>query len=369
MKGYCKQRGSAWRIIVYAGKDANGKKRYIHETFHGSPEDAETRKHELIAEVRRQQYVSTEKSTLKEYLERWLVHYKATARSPSTLAQVEWACGRITSELGTIPLNRLTALTIQNFLDRRLREGLKAKSVKHLRDALRNALNRAVEWRIIKESPMKGVRLPALRQTDPPFWTAEQLATFFDYAKEHRYFAAYYVAATTGMRRGEIAALRWEQVDLEKGTVSVRGRTKTDYSRRLMPLSPDTLEVLRQYRDAHGGGTYLFPAKKTPDRPVTGDILYKTFTRLRKNAGLPYIPFHGLRHTFATIMLTAGVHPKIVAEFLGHAEARLVLDRYSHIMPSVKRTAIKVVDKALRKARKTRKATEKIDGEIDKPAD
>jgi integrase len=216
---------------------------------------------------------------------------------------------------------------------------------------------------------MKGVRLPTLRQTDPPFWTAEQLAAFFDYAREHRYFAAYYVAATTGMRRGEIAALRWEQVDLEKGAVSVRGRTKTERSRRLMPLSPDTAKVLCQHRDAHGGTPYLFPAKKTPDRPVTGDMLYKTFTRLRKNAGLPYIPFHGLRHTFATIMLTEGVHPKIVAEFLGHAEARLVLDRYSHIMPSVKRTAIRVVDKVLRKARKGRKAAEKIDTGIDKPAD
>jgi integrase len=366
MRGYCKQRGNAWRIIVYAGKDASGKKRYVYETFHGSPEDAETRKHELITEVRRQQYVSTEKSTLGEYIGRWLAHYAATARSPYTLEQVRWACKHILSELGAVPLNRLTPLMVQDFLDRKRLAGLKPKSVKHLRDTLRNALNRAIEWGILKESPMGRVRLPTLRQTDPPFWTAEQLAAFFDYAGEHRYFAAYYLAAATGMRRGEVAALRWEQVDLERGTISVRGRTKTESSRRLVPLSPDTIEVLRFHRERHGGGTYLFPAEKAPDKPVTGDVLYKTFTRLRKRAGLPYLPFHGLRHTFATLMLTAGVHPKIVAEFLGHAEARLVMDRYSHLIPSVKREAIKVVDEALRKIRKS---TAKIDKGIDKSAD
>jgi integrase len=371
VKGYKRKRGNSWQILVYLGKDANGKKKYRAETFHDE-DSAEARLHDLISETIKNRRVPPADMTVAEYLERWLIHYRATSRSAKTVSQAEWACKHIIPALGKVRLSRLTPLEIQTFLDSKQGE-FKPKSVKTMRDVLRNALNQAIEWELLYRSPMRGVHLPPLRRVDPPFWSAEQLDKFFDEAKSHRLFAALFLSASTGMRRGEIVGLRWEQVNLGKGEISVRGHTKTESSRRLVNLSPDTVLVLRQYREAQDGERaamdgyddkgYVFtsPNRERAGKPIHGDGLYRVFIRISKKANLSHIPFHGLRHTFATLMLQEGVHPKIVSEMLGHAEVRTTLDRYSHLIPSVKKEAANVIDGVLRKVRKNQGSSTEID--------
>lgn len=243
-------------------------------------------------------------------------------------------------------------MDIQIFLDRIT---LKPKSVKHVRDVLRNALNEAVEWDLIPKNPIRGVRLPKMRRQDPPAWTAGQLAAFFNEAKKHRLYAAFYLAATTGMRRGEIAELKWEYIDLERHIIHVRSQTKTDPSRRPITLSDNTVIVLGEHylRQAaekeknldYKDERYVFAG--IDGKPVHPDSFTHLFTKMLKRVNLPQIPLHGLRHTMATLMLEAGVHPKIVAERLGHSDVRTTLNTYSHVMPTLQKEAAETIDRAL----------------------
>ena len=341
-----------WEVVVYRGV-IDGKKDYVRDYAH-SEREANILCARMVEKVLSGRPIKSSKLALGEYLQRWLSHYKVVTRSEETYLQAEWACNRAIAALGSIPLNKLSPMDIQGYLDRQ--EGLKPKSIKHLRDWLRNALNQAVEWELLDKSPMNGVHLPPMRRQIPKVWTKEQLKQFFREAERHRLYAAFYLAAKTGMREGEIVRLKWGHVDLGKGNISVQGQTKTDPSLRTVPISKKTIGVLQKHLkrqskekavlgDVYHDEGYVFTSPKKFGQPLKPDSLYGTFKRIAKKAGLPHLPFHGLRHSFATMLLQSGVHPKIVANLLGHSEVRTTLDTYSHVLPSMGRESIVPLDK------------------------
>jgi integrase len=210
---------------------------------------------------------------------------------------------------------------------------------------------------------------PARRPTHPrrselQTWTAEELRRFLDSVRDDRLFAAWRLAALTGMRRGEVLGLRWADLDLEGGWLAVRqtlvvvanhpqlSRPKTTRGRRQLALDPSTVAALRSHRRIQAAERLAAgPAWTTNDlvftrqdgTPLHPEYVRRLFDQYLRRAGLPRIRFHDPRHTHATLALQAGVHPKVVSERLGHTTVAMTLDTYSHTIPALQQDAVTTV--------------------------
>jgi integrase len=184
-------------------------------------------------------------------------------------------------------------------------------------------------------------------------WTAPELRRFLSHVQGERLYALWLLAATTGMRRGELLALKWPDVDLAAARVSV-AESKTAAGRRSVALDPATVTALKAWRRqqaaerlAWGAGWLNLGLTFTREdgsalNPVWVNV---TFTKRQRTIGLPRIRFHDLRHTHATIALQAGVHAKVMQERLGHASISITLDLYSHVIPAMQEDAAATVAK------------------------
>jgi integrase len=195
-------------------------------------------------------------------------------------------------------------------------------------------------------------------------WTPAELSAFLESVQDHRLFASFVLSATTGMRRGEVLGLRWKDVDLDAGRLSVvhtlttvggvpvEGGTKTNKSRRRVGLDAVTVDVLRSHRRRQreerlaAGPLWQdtgFVFTQEDGSAIHPDRYSRRFTALVRKAGVPVIRLHDVRHTNATIALEAGVHPKVVSERLGHATVGITLDLYSHVSPSIDQAAAETI--------------------------
>jgi integrase len=226
--------------------------------------------------------------------------------------------------------------------------------------------------RNVAQAPTVRRRLPRHAKPEMRTWSAPELASFLDQLRGDPLHAPILLAATTGMRRGEVLGLRWRDTDLDAGRVAVRqtlaavrdvdgdrgrhvlvfGEPKTAKSRRTVPLPAQTVAVLRAHRKAQAAERLLAGADygdqdlvfAEPDgAPIHPDKFRKRFEVRIGRSGLPPIRFHDLRHTYATLALRAGVHPKVVAEVLGHANISITLDTYSHAIPAMQESAAATV--------------------------
>jgi len=191
-------------------------------------------------------------------------------------------------------------------------------------------------------------------------WTRDELRSFLATVRDDRLYAAWVLLATTGMRRGELLGVRWSDIDFDGGSVAVRqtlssvggkitfSTPKTAKSRRNVPLDPTTVEALRQHRDAQGKERVTWAEIYTDldlvfcredGSVLRPDTITRRFHELSKRAGVPLIRLHDVRHSYASLGLAAGTHPKVMAERLGHATVGITLDTYSHVAPALARHA------------------------------
>lgn len=289
---------------------------------------------------------SSDRLTVAAYLEDWLDATRETIR-PSTWERYR---GMVRTHhvprLGRIPLSKLTPGDVE----RMLREMPGSPRTRHhARAVLRTALGRAVAHGLILRNPAALAAPPRVEHREVESWDATQVRTFLAAIRGHRLEALFSVAVATGLRQGELLGLRWSDVDLALGTLTVRhalqrvdGRlqlveTKTPRSRRTVPLPDIALQALRKAQDGPMIGTHLFT---TPSGgPLYGTAVYRDFLAVTRAAGLPRIRFHSLRHTAASLLLAQGVHPRVVMEMLGHSTIALTMNTYSHVIPALERDA------------------------------
>ena len=220
--------------------------------------------------------------------------------------------------------------------------------------------------RMIPYNVAENVTPPQRNKQEMKTWTQEEVNRFLEEAKKEWLFPLFFVAVATGLRRGELLGLKWGDVDLDQGLLSVsrtvqrtnaglivREQTKTDHSRRTVSISPATVEILKKHRKTQEERLKILGKKSDFVFTNTmGNILEprkvnQIFDRIIRRAGLPKIRFHDLRHTHATLLLQQGIHPKIVSERLGHANISVTMDIYSHVIPSMQRKAAKMFDQIL----------------------
>jgi integrase len=271
--------------------------------------------------------------------------------------------------LGGLKLKKLNSAHVQSFYRDRLDAGLSASTVRKVHDILRRGLAQAVDWHLTPRNVADVVKPPKPVAKETVALSADQTRRLLDAAAEDRLEALYVLAVHTGMRQGEMLALRWQDVDIENAALSVRrtltrsggkttfGEPKTNRSRQSIRLTPQATEALRahlerqlrdmnilgdRYRDQ---GLVFTTDTGAPINP--SNLRQLSFAPLLKRAGLPHMRFHDLRHTCATLLLSRGVHPKFVQELLGHATIAITLDTYSHVMPSMGDATAKAMEDAL----------------------
>ena len=300
--------------------------------------------------------------TLGEYLARWLSDsVKSTVRASTFERHEQLVRCHIRPALGGIKLKALTPAHVRRLINDKSSGTLAAGTVRKIHSTLHKALSRAISDGLVPRNAAD-VQAPSPAPKAPkemrPLSEAEARA-FLATARESgdRFEALYVLAITTGLRRGELLGLRWDDADLERGTLRVGralvreggrhrlGETKTRRGRRLVNLTPRTVAVLKGHRKrqleqrVELAGMYedqglIFSSEiGTPLNPE--NLVKRSFKPLLHRSGLPEVRFHDLRHTCATLLMGRGVHPKLVQELLGHATIALTLDTYSHYLPSM----------------------------------
>jgi integrase len=271
--------------------------------------------------------------------------------------------------LGGLKLKKLTSAHVQGFYRDRLDAGLSASTVHKIHDILRRALAQAVKWHLVPRNVADVVKPPRPVPKEMAALSADEARRLLEAAGGDRLEALYTLAIHTGMRQGELLALRWQDVDMENAVVSVRrtltrrggkvafGEPKTKKSRRSIRLSPQAVEAFRSHLERQlqdieilgdryqDQGLVFTTDTGAPINP--SNLRQRSFAPLLKRAGLPHMRFHDLRHTCATVLLSRGVHPKFVQELLGHANIAITLDTYSHVIPRLGDATAKAMEDAL----------------------
>lgn len=358
--GYVTHRDGRWYAVSYQGLDPLTRR--DRRRWHRASDEAAARTlAEALPSTRRP---SARGVTVSRYLcTRWLPTRQDRLR-PTTAFRYEKMIDRyVLPHIGRVPLRSLTVTHLENLYAHLRRSGrhdggpLAPKTVLNVHQILRTALGDAERAGLVHRN--------VARLMDPPChgvapeqrcWNEHQLRQFLEVAVEHRLGPAIWLAAMTGMRRGEVLGLRWSDIDLDTATLSIRRSvsctgyqvhttpTKTSTSRRAIDLDPRTVAVLRGWRhhqlaELGSVASEGIVFTRSDGHPVHPHSLSQTVDRLQRAAGVPPIRLHGLRHTHATLMLKHGVPLKVVSERLGHSTPAFTMAVYQHVLPGMQRDA------------------------------
>jgi integrase len=381
MAGSVRRRGKgSWEVAIRLGRDpVTGRWRRRFIAVRGTKRDAER----VLAEALHKRDTGVDvapcRLTAAEYLRRWLRDYVSHNCAPSTVIRYTGIIERhLIPRIGALLLRDLRPAHIQATYGEALAPGgrldgkpgpLSPRTVLQHHRVLKEALSHAVEWQLIARNPADAVRPPHFRRREMRVLSPEEARRFLELAQDSPYYVLIYLALSTGARMGELLGLRWADLDLNSGTMRITrtagwlpgvgvvfSTPKTQRAVRPVALSRDTVDVLRRHRRAQlETRLTLGPAYEDQDlvfawatgRPQNRGAVRRELQQLAAKAGFEGLRFHDLRHTAATLMLAAGVNPKVTSERLGHATVAFTLDTYSHVLPDMQRQAAEAMDRLL----------------------
>jgi integrase len=365
-----KRKDGKWQGSILIGYDletGRPKRKY----FYGrTRKEVQEKINEVALKVQAGTYREPSKLTVAEWFTTWLNDYMKPSLRPTTWESYKYQVnGHIIPALGHLKLAQLQTAHLQKLYNEKLNGGrldgkpggLSSRSIKYIHTVIHSCLEQARKEGMIQVNPADAVKLPKREQKEIKYLGTAEAAIFLAAAKESKHFAAFFLALNTGMRRGELLGLRWQDIDFEtgqltvtQGLVRISGKglvfqePKTKLSNRVINLSPAVLAVLKEhkrkqneYRLMAGGGYRkdldLVFANELGE-PIDPRAFTRVFERIVKKTGLD-VTFHGLRHTFATIALEQGVDVKTIQETLGHHSSAFTMDVYSSVTAKMKREA------------------------------
>lgn len=314
-------------------------------------------------------FVEPSRVTFGEWLDRWLLTYKKGQVKQSTFENYEATIDtHIKPDLKNVPLAKLQANTLQELFNNKLESGrkdgkggLSSRMVRYLYTIINMALKQAVKEGLIVRNVAEATSPPTVKNKKITPLTEQQLLIFFRHTKDDRLFTAYLLAATTGLRRGELLGLCWDSVDIKRGNIIVQRQlsplksglvleetTKSKSGQRKITLTDDAIKELKRHKTRQGQEKLMLgEAYRDNDLvfcQVDGTFIEpigftKGFQKNLEAAGLPRVRLHDLRHTHASLLLARGVHAKVVQERLGHSSITMTLDLYSHMMDGLDEAA------------------------------
>jgi integrase len=303
-----------------------------------------------------------ERTTFAAFVNMWLSAVRPSLRPGTWQRYEQYARVHAVPTLGHRPLTKIGPADVQLLYADRIASGCSPTTVGHLHRFLHRVFDQAVRWGMTSHNPVAAVDPPRATRHSFVTLTPEQARMLLSALRGDPLRGLYVLALTTGMRQGELLAMRWADVDLSARRLAVRGtlrrntgggwtiqNPKTERSRRQVILSPFAVRALEDHRLLQnavrlGAGVaweendLVFP-NQVGRPPSSQNLLQRHFYPLLERLSLPRIRFHDLRHTAATLLLAEGVHPKIVSEMLGHAQIGITLDLYSHVTPAMHESA------------------------------
>jgi integrase len=379
MKGHIRQRSRGhWAIVLDVRDGSTGERKRRWHSFAGTKRAAQTECARLIAELKAGICLEPTKATASQFLDRWLDYVRSRVSAKSHERYVDLCRKNIGPLLGRVALTKLQPVQISDAYakalasgHRKANRGLSPRTVHHLHRIFKQALKQAVRWQLIARNPADLVEPPKVERQALRTYDLAQTVELLTAMRETRMYIPTTLAVLCGLRRGEIAALRWRHVDLagaaiavvesvEETKAGVRCKETKTGRGRSVALSPTTVDALKAWRTKQAeellrvgtrpnGDTFVVTqADGAPLRPRS---LTHEWVRLLARTNLPRLRFHDLRHAHATHLLAAGVHPKVASERLGHSKVGITLDLYSHVMPGMQEDAVLKVEAALKAAR------------------
>src|SRR6266571_1407258 len=366
MRGNTRKRGGTWTWFFDAIDPATEKRRQRSKGGFRSKREAQ-------AGYRAGTLVEPSKLTLGAFLDEWLPAMAGNLEPNTHEVYGHYARAYVKPRLGHVRLQQLTATDLRAFYTElaasggRRSQGLKPKTVKNVHALIHRALEDAVDQGLMTRNvaALRSARPPKLEKTERGVWTPENLRVFLTAMAADRLAALWLLLATTGLRRSEALGLPWRAIDLESGQLTVMQRlvtvagkptirlgTKSPAGRRSIALDPATVAALKAHRPRQleerlacgegwqDHGLVFTREDGTPLRPTQ---LTRMFARLAREAGLPDLTLHGLRHTYATASLQAGVPVKVVSQRLGHANTAITSDLYQHVLKAMDADAANAV--------------------------
>lgn len=382
MKGCIIRRGDkSWLLKYDDGRHTDGRRRVRYCTVRGTKKDAQREMNRILHEIDQGTHVDPAKVTVGDYLKGWLKGLDVSAKTLERYSEI--VTNHLVPALGSHPLSKLKPMHIKTAWSEALESGrkdgkggLKAQTVLHHHRVLSKALRQAVKLEMLGRNPIDAVDAPTPLRPEIKVIDNAELAKLLRTAQTTRLYMPILLAATTGLRRGEVLGLRWKDIDLDGASVTVSQSLeqtkaglqfkgpKTRRSRRRLTLPALTVEALRRHDKAQkeerlkvglGHNKEALAFTTIDGDPINPRGFTKEFTRIVKRAKITAITFHGLRHSHITQLLQSNVHPKIASERAGHASVAITMDIYSHVLPNMQQEAVNLIDASLRL-------------EIDKPA-
>jgi integrase len=372
MIGQINKRGESWTVRIFLGRDTNGKRKYFNKTIHGTKKDAQKF---LTAKLREKDlgvFIEPASIGLSEYLNKWLEDVAKPRLRESTFSSYEAVLKNyVKPTLGAKRLSDIQAYEVQKLYNDLKKQGLSSRTVRYAHVVFSSAMKQAIKWKMLMQNPCDLCELPRLEKTEMKYLSPEETTKFLDVAKETKHFVLFLLIIESGMRPEEYLALQWKDIDFQQQALSVRraivwkrkggGFTftepKTKKSRRSIPISNSVINALKVHRrkqleeklklgSVYGKLDLVFASEVgTPIQPK--NLLDRHFRPLLTKAELPSLRLYDLRHTTATLLLSAGENPKVVSERLGHASIVLTLDTYSHVLPTMQESATGKLEKMM----------------------
>lgn len=350
-----KRTDGRWEGRYTAGYDPKTGKRIIKNVLGKTQAEVKQKLSTAMEACKAVDVIRSDDYTLAEWLRTWYALYAKPNIRPTTARSYQGSMElHIIPRIGYIKLNKLTGRDIQKLYkdlmeNGRLRKAQKSKqpglsntTVRGIHMMLHNALDRAVKERLILRNPTEDCIIPKIQKQEMKILHPEDMKAYLEAAEKRGVLPMFYLELVSGIRKGELVALRWEDLDVEHRTISVSkqalgglgkelvvNRPKTENSIRAISIPQDAVDLLVREHEKHPENPYLFPS------PLTGgmyhpDSVVNLHKKILKDAGLEHIRFHDLRHTFATLALQNGVDVKTVSSMLGHYDAGFTLRTYTH---------------------------------------
>ncbi|MGM0807572.1 MAG: tyrosine-type recombinase/integrase [Bacillota bacterium] len=368
-------KGYSWSYTIDLGKDPHtGKRRQKTKRGFSTKGEAQSAAALLTTQLQSGEYIEPNKTNFKDFFEDFIENHYKPKVAPSTSLRAEVVLrNHIAPSLGNIQIQNLKAVHLDKFYSEKLKEGLAHSYIRMMHDLISMTLDKAVLWEMIPKNVAKNAEPPKRKKSKFDVWTLSELETFLEGIKHIRYYQLYLLAAHTGMRKGEVIAIRWKDLDLEKGYVRV-SRTftfdnfkptfttpKTESSIRNIKLPESVLKEMKAYRIRKKEECLSLGVPFNEDdlifttrtgNPVMPSQVQKDFDKWIKKLELSPIRFHDLRHSHATILiLELNVNIKAVSERLGHSNIKMTLDTYSHVLPQTEESLAETLDAAIQLAK------------------
>lgn len=355
-----KRKDGRWESRLTHGKRADGRPRRI--TLYGKTrKDVADQLNEMLNAQNKGVLVAPDQLTFAVYLQKWLAGKQAAGRRESTIAgYTNMVEKHLSPFIGDLRVQKLEPLHLETLYGQLRAKGLGPRMVQLSHVILYNVLKQAKRDGIVFRNVAEQVERPAVTPYEAAIWTGEQVVAFLTGIREHRWFLFYYFSVTTGMRRGELLGLQWQDIDFEESRLSIRrnlttaGRKvvmsepKTRSGRRMLYLTTEALDLLKVHREAQdarssklgekwpGNGHVFVTQIGTTIRPIK---MSREFDQLGKKMGMPRIRLHDLRHTNASLASRQGMPIKLLSERLGHSTPGFTAKTYQHLYDDQHREA------------------------------